>query len=138
MTRGTILLVDDDVHWSETVAGVLREAGFDVHLAHDGDRAAALLERETPALVILDVHLPRLSGIQLLRNLRERHPSMPVLMISGDDQAAVQDRALAEGASAFLRKPLALPLLVKAVERHAGGSMERRTGNGSGGTGCGT
>lgn len=137
MTRGTILLVDDDVRWSETVAGVLRDAGFDVHLAHDGDQATALLERETPALAILDVHLSRLNGIQLLRNLRERHPSMPVLMISGDDQAAVQDRALAEGASAFLRKPLTLPLLVKAVERHAHGSRDNRTGNnGSGGEGC--
>jgi len=61
---------------------------------------------------------------------------MPVLMVSGDDQATVQDRALAEGASAFLRKPLALPLLVNAVERHASGSMERRMGNGSGGAGC--
>lgn len=138
MTRGMILLVDDDVAWSETAAGVLRDAGFNVHLAHDGDQAAALLERETPTLVVLDVHLPRLGGIQLLRNFRQRNRSTPVVMISGDDQAGVQDRALAEGASAFLRKPVALHLLVKAVKKHVEAAASSGSGNGSGGEACGT
>ena len=136
MTRGTIFLVDDDVRWSETAAGALREAGFDVRLAHDGDQAAALLDSQTPALVILDVHLPRRSGIQLLQDFRQRNRSIPVVMISGDDQAATQDRALAEGASVFLRKPLALTLLVKAVERHVAATGQRGLGNGSGGEAC--
>ena len=138
MPRRMILLVDDDVSWSETVAGVLREAGYDVHLAHDRDRAAALLELESPALVILDVHLPRRGGIQLLKNFRQRNRSTPVVMISGDDAAGSQDRALAEGASAFLRKPLALDLLVKAVRKHVEGTAQSGTGNGSGGEACGT
>jgi DNA-binding response OmpR family regulator len=138
MPRGMILLVDDDVSWSEMAAGVLREAGFDVHLAHDGDRAAALLEREAPALVILDVHLPRFSGFQLLKDFRQRNRSTPVVMISGDDQVRSQDRALAEGASAFLRKPFALDLLVKAVLKHVEGTAKSATGNGSGGEACGT
>ena len=121
MSRGTILFIDDDMPWSETAARVLEEAGFEVRLAHDGDQALDLLAQETPALVILDVHLPRLNGLQLLRDFRERNRSTPVLMVSADDQAGIQDRAMADGAWAFLRKPLALPLLVRAVERYVAG-----------------
>lgn len=117
MSAGVVLIVDDDVAWSETAAGVLREADFEVSLAHDGDQGAALLDGESPTLVILDVHLPRLSGLQLLREFRQRDRVTPVVMVSGDDHAAIQDRAMAEGASAFLRKPVSLPMLLRAVQR---------------------
>lgn len=138
VNRGTILFADDDASWSETAAGALRDAGFDVHLAHDGDVAARLLESETPVAVILDVHLPRRSGVQLLRDFRARNRLTPVVMISGDDHAAIQDRALAEGASAFLRKPLAVSLLVRAVQHQVAASASRSSGNGSGGKACDT
>jgi DNA-binding response OmpR family regulator len=138
MSTGAVLIVDDDVPWSETAAGALREAGFEVHLAHNGDEGAALLKRETPAMVILDVHLPRLSGWQLLRDLRQRDRLTPVVMISGDDQAALQDRAMAEGASAFLRKPFSLALLVRAVQRHLEPEASAKRGDSRGGGACGT
>jgi DNA-binding response OmpR family regulator len=134
MSAGAVLIVDDDVPWSETAAGALREVGFRVLLAHDGDEGAALLEREPLTVVILDVHLPRVSGLELLREFRQRDRLTPVLMVSADDQAAVQDRAMAEGASAFLRKPVAWSLLLRAVQRQAtsGDSRKRRTPTGDG------
>lgn len=136
MSRGAVLIVDDDVPWSERAARALLEEGFQVRLAHDGDEGATLLEREKPAVVILDVHLPGLSGVQLLHDFRQRDPLTPVVMVSGDDQAAVQDRAMAEGASAFLRKPLSLSLLIRAVKRHLPDANDE-SGNGRGDTACG-
>jgi DNA-binding NtrC family response regulator len=127
MLAGAVLIVDDDVPWSETAAEALREVGFEVHLAHNGDQGAALLEREPPSVVILDVHLPGLSGLELLHQFRQRDRFTPVIMVSGDDQAAIQDRAMSEGASAFLRKPVSLSLLLRAVERQMKASANRRT-----------
>ncbi len=127
MSVNAVLIVDDDVPWSETAAGALREAGFEVHLAHNGDQGAALLEREPPSVVILDVHIPGLSGLELLHQFRQRDSFTPVVMVSGDDQAAIQDRAISEGASAFLRKPVSLSLLLRAVERQVKVSASRRT-----------
>lgn len=134
MSIGAVLIVDDDVSWSETAAGALRDVGFQVLLAHDGDEGAALLERGSLAVVILDVHLPRLSGLELLREFRQRDRLTPVLMVSADDQAAIQDRAMAEGASAFLRKPVSLSLLLRAVQRQAnsGDKRKRRAPTGDG------
>ena len=127
MAVNAVLIVDDDVPWSETAAGALRDAGFEVHLAHNGDQGASLLEREPPSVVILDVHLPGLSGLELLHQFRQRDRFTPVVMVSGDDQAAIQDRAMSEGASAFLRKPVSLSLLLRAVERQVMVSGNRRT-----------
>ena len=122
MSAGAVLIVDDDVSWSETAAGVMRDAGFEVRVARNGDQGAALLEREPPSVVILDVHLPGQSGLQLLHEFRQRDRLTPVVMVSGDDQAAIQDRAMAEGASAFLRKPVSLSLLLRTVERQVRGN----------------
>jgi FixJ family two-component response regulator len=84
-------------------------------------------------VVILDVHLPQLSGLELLREIRQRDRSTAVVMVSADDQAAVQDRAMAEGASAFLRKPVSLSLLLRAVERQVRGAANSKTRNPPGG-----
>ncbi len=129
MSAGAVLIVDDDVSWSETAAEALRGVGFEVHLAHNGDQAAALLEREPPSVVILDVHLPGLSGLELLHQFRQRDRFTSIVMVSGDDQAAIQDRAMSEGASAFLRKPVSLSLLLRAVERQIKASAKRMTQN---------
>ena len=123
------MIVDDDVSWSETAAEALRGVGFEVHLAHNGDQAAALLEREPPSVVILDVHLPGLSGLELLHQFRQRDRFTSIVMVSGDDQAAIQDRAMSEGASAFLRKPVSLSLLLCAVERQIKARANRMTQN---------
>lgn len=116
--RGTILFADDDASWSETAAGTLRDAGFEVHLAHDGDVAARLLESETPVAVILDVHLPRRNGVQLLQDFRARNRLTPVVMISGDDQAAIQDRA---GRGGFSLPPQAGSVVAPGASHSAPG-----------------
>lgn len=119
MVANPIVLVDDDRSWVETAAAVLREEGFDVLVAEDGISALDMLSSVDAALVILDVHLPRVSGIAVLRELRKQQAATPVLMISADNKGTLASRALAEGASSFLHKPMSLEMLVRAVRRFA-------------------
>ena len=84
---------------------------------NDPEDALDVLEHTHPALVISDVHMPRISGLELVRQFRRRDRHTPVLMMSADDQTSVQDRAMREGANAFLRKPVSSALLLRAVKR---------------------
>lgn len=112
-----IVLIDDDRLWREAMVALLREEGFAIEAAEDGTHGLELLERSDPLLVILDVHLPRLGGMEVLRELRRRGQSVPILMVSSEDQAGLYAQALAEGASGFLRKPIAADLLLRAIRR---------------------
>lgn len=113
----TIILIDDNQEWTLEIKTFLGEAGFSVEIAGDGSVALKLLERSNPALVILDVHLPQVSGIEILRVVREQNQNVPVLMVSADDQAGVMSQALHEGATCFLRKPVKIELLLRAIQR---------------------
>jgi DNA-binding response OmpR family regulator len=115
-----IILIDDDRAWSEAAVALLRGEGFEVETARDGQHGLELLDRSLPVLIILDVHLPRLSGFDLLRELRRRGQQVPILMVSSEDQSGLMAQALAEGASSFLRKPIAVDLLLRAVRRLIG------------------
>lgn len=130
MNRARVLIVDDDRSWVQSVVQLFDEAGFAVRAASDGEQALDLLATEQPALVILDVHLPRINGLELLRQFRQRDRQTPVLMISAEDQASIQDRAMSGGATAFLRKPVSVSVLMRAVRRYLGdrGVSERESG----------
>ena len=117
MATHPIVLIDDDRLWREAVVALLRAEGFEIEVAEDGQRGLELLDRSEPLLVILDVHLPRLSGVDLLRELRRRGQQVPILMVSSEDQAGLMAQAQAEGASSFLRKPIASDLLLRAIRR---------------------
>lgn len=117
MPSHRVLLIDDNRAWSEAVAEFLSGEGFEVETAEDGQRGLDLLDRSTPALVILDAHMPRLGGLAVLRDLRQRGQKVPVIVVSAEDESSLMAQALADGASSFLRKPVAPELLLRAVRR---------------------
>lgn len=119
MIANPIVIVDDDRSWAQTAAVALRNEGFEVLFAEDGISALDMLSSVEAALVILDVHLPRMNGIAVLRELRKQQNATPVLMISADNRGTLATRALAEGASSFLHKPMSVEMLVRAVRRFA-------------------
>lgn len=130
MDRADVVIVDDDRPWTQAVGQVLHEAGFTVQTAGDGEQGLELLVEARPRLVILDVHMPRLDGMQLLRQFRQRDGQTPVVMISAEDQASIQDRAMSEGANAFLRKPISVSLLLRIVHRFLGERIHRSESDG--------
>jgi CheY-like chemotaxis protein len=82
-SRTTILFVDDDPCMREVMAMVLNEEGYEVSTAADGLDALAQLRNSQPDLIISDLHMPRMSGMEFLSVLRWRFPAIPVIAISG-------------------------------------------------------
>lgn len=112
-----IVLIDDDTAWAEAVAQLLQDEGYEVRTAADGYRGCELLEETDPQLVILDICLPKVDGLEVLRELRRLGRRVPVLMVSAENQSGLVGQAMGDGASGFLHKPVAAALLVRAVRR---------------------
>ena len=109
MSGPPILIVDDDQKVVALVRAYLQRAGFAVIGAADGETAERLIRDEDPRLVVLDVMLPRLDGLSLLRSLRERHH--PVALGGPDERLA----GLVDGADDYVAKPFSPAELVERV-----------------------
>lgn len=100
-----LLLAEDDATLSDALSARLHEAGFDVEVAGDGATAQTRLLQEGYALGIIDLGLPRVDGLTVLRHVRARHPGLPLMILTALD--AVEDRVagLNAGADDYLTKP---------------------------------
>src|SRR3989454_8428248 len=119
--RGRVLVVDDDPVICELVATTLSEHGYAMRRASDAREALYLVQRETPDVVLLDVHLPDISGYQVCRRLRDDHgDSIGIILISGERKESM-DRAagLLLGADDYMVKPFVLDELLARVQRLA-------------------
>lgn len=113
--KPTVLIVDDDAEFREACASLLIESGFSVELAEDGRKALACRDASQPDIIVLDMILPGMDGLEVLDRLPRRHgrPVIPVVAASGLDE--FERPSLARGAGAFLRKPLAAEDLITTV-----------------------
>jgi DNA-binding response OmpR family regulator len=121
-----IMLVDDDPDLLDVTAYALRREGFTVLLAQDGEQALRRWQAETPDVVVLDVVLPALDGLQVCRAMRQRQDT-PVILLSGrtDEEHIVQ--GFRAGADDYVTKPFSprqLALRIRAVARRAARSTE--------------
>ncbi|MFG1669129.1 response regulator transcription factor [Streptomyces sp. Y7] len=105
---GRVLVADDDVSTRRSLERGLRLGGFEVTLAGDGRSAMESMNRLRPDIVVLDVCMPDLSGIDVCRTLRENGDDVPVLMLSGLDEVADRIAGLQAGGDDYLVKPFAL------------------------------
>jgi CheY-like chemotaxis protein len=115
-----ILVVDDDPSVRGALARALERKGHQVTLAANGVEGARLWREAESELVILDVHMPEMDGLELLAQLRSLHPTVPILMVSGGAQTRELDLLRSGqlmGATAELGKPFTLADLYAAVER---------------------
>jgi two-component system chemotaxis response regulator CheY len=101
-----VLVVDDDTLMREVLKALLRDEGFEVAgEARDGQSALALLDRARPDLVCLDVNMPGMSGIDVLKNIRSNYPDIRVVMITGDSSMGTVREAVGFGAMGYIIKP---------------------------------
>jgi len=117
--RGRVLVVDDDAVICELVATTLAEHGYPTRRASDAREAIYLVQRETPDVVLLDVHLPDISGYQVCRRLRDDYgETIGIILISGERKESM-DRAagLLLGADDYMVKPFVLDELLARVQR---------------------
>lgn len=107
----TILVVDDEATLREMIEFNLRREGFDVVVAEDGEQALRLARESSPDLIILDIMLPVIDGLQVLRSLR-RDSTVPVLLLSARGEEIDRVLGLELGADDYLTKPFAMRELV--------------------------
>jgi CheY-like chemotaxis protein len=115
-----ILVADDDPLNLRIAARLLRELGHTGSLVTDGHKALALLAQQRFDLMLLDISMPELDGLETLQRLRSAPPAgprLPVLMVSGHTDDATRDHFLAAGADGFLSKPLASTALQAEIQR---------------------
>jgi CheY-like chemotaxis protein len=116
-SRGRVLIVDDEVFFREAIDEILSAAGFQTCMAEDGQSALEKVADASIGVVVLDVRLPDLDGIQVLARIREMRPELPVIMLSASTDQEIVLEALRLGASDYLAKPLHDEELVLAVGR---------------------
>ena len=116
-TRARVLLADDDALFLRTFARALTTAGHDVSTATDGTEAAALLATRAFDVVISDLAMPGMGGIDLLRLVRARDPDLPVLLVTGAPAVETAVMAVEHGALRYLVKPFDANTLEEAVTR---------------------
>jgi DNA-binding response OmpR family regulator len=113
-----ILLVDDDVEIIESLKVALTAKGYEILIARDGNQGLAMAERENPALVILDMMMPKRSGFLVLEKLRRTQKDpMRVIMITANEGSRHKAYAEMLGVDDYIRKPFAMDRLIESVER---------------------
>ena len=128
MYNSHILIVDDEESIVRTLAGLLRDKGFEVSCASDGKQALTLLHTESPDLVLLDVWLPGMDGIETLRALKEQYTETEVIVMSGHGSIETAVRATKLGAFDYVEKPFSFDNLIlivnQALNRRRLGSVQ--------------
>jgi two-component system, NtrC family, response regulator HydG len=109
---GRILVVDDDPVYSEYLRRVLSSGGFDVGRQPDAESALARVQEEPWDLLIADIQLPRMSGLDLLGQVRELVPGLPVAILTGYASVDYEISALSGAAAEFMQKPVRGPDLI--------------------------
>ncbi len=109
-----VLVVEDDRKIAELVATNLAPAGFDCQLVHDGDRALESLREALPDLIVLDIMLPGINGLELTRRVRSQS-RVPILMLTARSGEADKVLGLELGADDYLTKPFSMAELVARV-----------------------
>jgi two-component system, NtrC family, nitrogen regulation response regulator NtrX len=114
-----ILIVDDEADIRDLVAGILEDEGFGARSAGNSDDALAAITARRPSLLFLDIWLQgsKLDGLQLLSVVKEEHPDLPVVMISGHGNIETEVSAIKLGAYDFIEKPFKADRLVLVASR---------------------
>ena len=111
----TILIIDDEASIRESLSGILLDEGFRALAAEDGQQGLALLEEERVDLVLLDIWMPGLDGLEVLKIIKESRAELPVIMISGHGTIETAVQATKMGAYDFIEKPPSYDKIVLAI-----------------------
>ncbi len=117
MHKGHILVVDDEKNIGSTLEGILTDEGYNVSKAVDGPQAIEMIKEVPPDMVLLDIWMPGMDGIEVLKNIKEFQKDLEVVIMSGHGTIDTAVRALKLGASDFIEKPLSLDVLLSAINR---------------------
>ena len=124
MSLGKVLIVDDEPDVRQLLYDFLTGRDYEVALAAGGLEAIDLVEREKPDLVLLDVVMPGMDGVEALRRIAEIDPSLRVIMVTANADIGLTSRLLAMGAVDYIPKPFDLEYLEQAVSIQLAASQD--------------
>ncbi|MBW2030657.1 MAG: response regulator [Deltaproteobacteria bacterium] len=107
-----VLLVDDEKEFVESLSERLELRNLKAAVAYDGERALKMIKKEKPDVMVLDLRMPGIDGIEVLRRAKKKHPDMPIVVLTGHGTEEDEKEAFRLGASAYLRKPVDIDHLV--------------------------
>jgi two-component system response regulator (stage 0 sporulation protein F) len=114
--RGKILVVDDEPNMAQLLAEYLTEQGYQVVMAHGGIEALAKIDLEKPQVILLDVRMPGMDGVEVLRRIRSFDTEVGILMISANDDIDLAKQTIEMGAFDYTLKPVDFAYLSRAVD----------------------
>lgn len=117
--RLKVLLVDDEVEFTRALAMVLARRGFEVETVADGLLALSLVAKKYYNVVVLDIKMPGMSGIQVLAEIKRFAPTVQVILLTGQFSLTDEDDTLKTGAYAYLLKPFPVMKLVELISAAA-------------------
>jgi UDP-3-O-[3-hydroxymyristoyl] N-acetylglucosamine deacetylase len=112
-----VLIVDDEERIVQSIAGVLEDEGFRVSTARSGEEAIGIFGKEEPDVTLLDIWMPGMDGIEVLKRLKWMSPDCQVIMVSGHATISTAMAAVKLGAFDFIEKPLSLDVLLLTIRR---------------------
>lgn len=113
----TILIIDDEDSIRSSLKGALEDEGFDVLTAENGESGIAKTSEELPDLVLLDIWMPGIDGIETLNRLKRLYPKLPIVIMSGHGTIEAAVKATKLGAYDFIEKPLSIEKVILAIGR---------------------
>jgi len=113
-----ILIADDDIEMRESLASLLTQAGYKVVEAENGAEAAELAKIELPSLIMLDIHMPKMNGLEACKAIKSDQitKSIPVIMLTIEGSIAEIQEAIGYGARTYLTKPSSKAEILKVVK----------------------
>jgi len=116
MAQWKVLLVDDEVEFATTLAERLTLRGIEAVTVHDGEAALQRIAADPPQIVVLDMMMPGLGGLEVLRLIKKNHPGIPVILLTGRGSTKEGIDGMDLGAYDFLMKPIKIEALVEKMK----------------------
>ena len=111
-----VLLVDDEEDFVETLADRLKMRDLDATTAHNGEQALSVVKEGEPDVIVLDLKMPGMDGIEVLRRVRKAYPSVEVIILTGHGSEKDEEVARSLGAFDYMKKPVDLDKLVPRIK----------------------
>jgi FixJ family two-component response regulator len=115
-SSGRIAVVDDDASVRKSLTRLLQASSYEVESFETAGEFIAALDRGTPACALIDLQMPKMTGLELQHYLADAGVSLPTIVMTAHDQPGTRERCIAAGASAYLVKPLRKAALMAAIK----------------------
>jgi len=117
MKKFRVLLVDDEEEFVKTLSERLQLRDLDSHTALDGEKALDVVQEDIPDVMVLDLKMPGIDGMEVLRRMKRCYPNVQVIILTGHGSDKDEEQARALGAFDYLQKPVNLEDLVEVLKR---------------------